>query len=148
MSSVRSLAVLAAVAALAPAAPSASAAAGAAVAGPVRRAGTWLVDRQGRVVVAHGFNVVRKYPPFVRTEFGAGDARLLASEGFTVARIGFIWEGVEPQPGRYDDAYIARILRLDALLARHGIRTMVDFHQDAWSRAALTTPFFGDGAPA
>ncbi|MFN8544359.1 MAG: cellulase family glycosylhydrolase [Candidatus Binatia bacterium] len=121
----------------------ASAATPGATAGRVHRAGRWLVDGQGRVVVAHGFNVVRKVAPFVRTEFGDADAQLLANEGFTVVRIGFIWEGVEPQPGRYDDAYVERVLALDDLLARHGIRTLVDFHQDLWSRGT-----FGDGAPA
>jgi endoglycosylceramidase len=114
-----------------------------AVRGPVQRVGPWLVDGEGRVVVLHGWNVVRKNPPFVRMEFGPSDARLLAAEGFTVVRIGFIWEAVEPEPGRYDDAYIARVLQLDSLLARHGIRTIVDFHQDGWSRE-----FNGDGAPA
>jgi endoglycosylceramidase len=116
---------------------------GGAARGPVRRVGPWLVDDQGRVVVAHGWNVVRKSPPFAPWRFGPSDARLLAGEGFTVARIGFLWEGVEPQPGQYDDRYIARILRLDSLLERYGIRTLVDFHQDLWSRAN-----HGDGAPA
>lgn len=111
--------------------------------GRIHRAGRWLVDAQGRVVVLHGFNIVRKNPPFVRTEFTDADAALLAREGFTLARIGFIWEGVEPEPGRYDDAYIDRVLALDTLLAQHGIRTLVDFHQDLWSRST-----FGDGAPA
>ena len=128
---------------LALAAAAVAASAPAAVAGRVHRAGRWLVDAQGRVVVLHGFNVVRKNPPFVRSEFGDTDAALLAAEGFTVARIGFIWEGVEPEPGRYDDAYIARVLALDELLRRHGIRTVIDFHQDLWSRGT-----FGDGAPA
>ncbi len=111
--------------------------------GAVRRVGPWLVDDQGRVIVVHGFNIVRKTAPFVATEFGPSDARLLADEGFTVARIAFIWEAVEPQPGDYDDEYIGRVLALDALLGRYGIRTLVDFHQDLWSRAT-----HGDGAPA
>jgi endoglycosylceramidase len=113
-----------------------------AVSGAVRRVGPWLVDERGRVVVLHGFNVVKKNPPFFPEKFGSNDARFLASEGFNVVRIGFIWEGVEPQPGRYDDAYVARVLRLDSLLARYGIRTVVDFHQDLWSRKTG-----GDGAP-
>jgi len=115
---------------------------GAPVTGPLQRSGQWLTDDQGRAVIAHGVNVVRKVSPWVRTEFTERDARLLADEGFTVARIGFIWEGVEPQPGRYDDAYVARVAALDDLLARYGIRTLVDFHQDAWSRGTG-----GDGAP-
>src|SRR3954466_7971875 len=73
---------------------------------PLHRAGRWLVDADGRVFVGHGFNVVKKVAPFVRGEFGEADARMLADEGFTVARIGFIWAGAEPQPGVYDDAYI------------------------------------------
>ena len=76
-------------------------------------------------------------------EFTASDARLLADEGFTVVRIGFIWQGLEPSPGRYDDGYVARIAKLDTLLGRYGIRTLVDFHQDGWSKG-----FGFDGAPA
>ena len=111
---------------------------------PLHRAGRWMVDADGRVVVGHGFNIVKKLAPFVRSEFSEADARLLADEGFTVARIGFIWEGVEPQPGKYDDAYIAKVMALNALLAKYGIRTVVDFHQDAWSQHAVPG---GDGAP-
>src|SRR3954451_10132861 len=112
---------------------------------PLHRAGRWMVDADGRVFVGHGVNVVKKVAPFVRTEFGEADAQLLADEGFTVARIGFIWEGVEPEPGKYDDAYIARVIALNELLAKYGIRTVVDFHQDAWSQYA--TLLSGDGAP-
>jgi endoglycosylceramidase len=135
-------ALAALLAGLALAAP-AQAATGGPVSSPLHRAGRWLVDDQGRVVVVHGVNVVRKVAPFVRTEFTEADARMLADEGFTAARIGFIWEGVEPRPGVYDDAYVQRVADLDALLGRYGIRTLVDFHQDGWSRQTG-----GDGAPA
>jgi beta-glucosidase len=110
---------------------------------PLHRTGQWLVDARGRVFVGHGVNIVKKVAPYVRTGFGESDARLLADEGFTVARIGFIWAGVEPQPGVYDDAYIDKVLALDDLLARYGIRTLVDVHQDSWSEQTG-----GDGAPA
>jgi endoglycosylceramidase len=112
---------------------------------PLHRAGQWMVDADGRIFVGHGFNIVKKLAPFVRSEFSEADARLLADEGFTVARVGFIWEGVEPEPGRYDDAYIAKVIALNALLAKYGIRTVVDFHQDAWSQYASVLR--GDGAP-
>ena len=110
---------------------------------PLHRAGRWLVDAQGRVFVGHGANIVKKVAPYVRSEFAEADARMLADEGFTVARIGFIWAGAEPQPGVYDDAYIGKVLALDDLLAKYGIRTLVDFHQDSWSEGRG-----GDGAPA
>jgi endoglycosylceramidase len=95
------------------------------------------------VFIGHGANVVRKSAPYYPFRFGEADARLLADEGFTVARIGFIWEAFEPQPGKYDDAYVKRIADLDNLLGRYGIRTLIDFHQDLWSRQTG-----GDGAPA
>ena len=51
----------------------------------VKRLVKWMVDSLGRVVIVHGFNVVEKNPPFVRTEFRPDDAELLAIEVFTVA---------------------------------------------------------------
>ncbi len=117
---------------------------------PPARAGKWLADEQGRVISVHGVNLVRKTAPYYPADFGAADAALLASEGFDAARIGFIWEAVEPRPGVYDDAYIRRIVALNDLLAAHGIRTLVDFHQDGWSRSAGIAQLGnsgGDGAP-
>lgn len=111
----------------------------------VHRVGRWLVDNEGRVVVLHGFNVERKIPPYVPTEFGESDARLLAENGFTVVRLAMVWAGVEPKPGHYDDAYLSEILRIDSLLNRFGIHTIIDMHQDLWSHGAQ--PTLGDGAP-
>jgi endoglycosylceramidase len=117
---------------------------------PPARAGKWLVDGQGRVISVHGVNLVRKTAPYYPANFGDSDAALLASEGLNAARIGFIWEAVEPRPGVYDDAYIRRIVAVNDLLAAHGIRTLVDFHQDGWSRSAGISQLggaSGDGAP-
>ncbi|MQY17713.1 cellulase family glycosylhydrolase [Nocardia macrotermitis] len=117
---------------------------------PPARAGKWLIDGQGRAISVHGVNLVRKTAPYYPANFGESDAALLASEGFDAARIGFIWEAVEPRPGVYDDAYIRRIVALNDLLAAHGIRTLVDFHQDSWSRSAGISQLgnsTGDGAP-
>lgn len=100
---------------------------------PISRAGSWLVDGSGRVVVFHGFDIVRKTAPWYPAAFSAQDARFLRSEGFNVARIGLAWSGVEPRPGVYDDAYIGRFVAFEHLLAAYGIRAVVDFHQDMWS---------------
>jgi endoglycosylceramidase len=91
----------------------------------------------------HGFDIVHKKSPYYPNNFTSQDASFLADEGFTVARIGFIWAGVEPEPGVYDNAYIEQMVRFNQLLSRYGIHTLIDFHQDAWS--SLTG---GDGAPA
>jgi endoglycosylceramidase len=108
-----------------------------------QKVGQWLVDAQGRVLVMHGVNLVHKTAPFYPDNFSAQDAAFLASEGLDVARIGFIWSAVEPEPGVYDDTYIEHVITLNDLLARYGIRTLIDFHQDSWSAKAG-----GDGAPA
>jgi len=101
--------------------------------GPVNRAGSWLVDGSGRVVVLHGFNIVRKTRPWLPTRLASQDARFLRHEGFNAARIGLAWSAVEPRPGVYNGRYIRRFVRLERLLGRYGIRALVDFHQDLWS---------------
>jgi endoglycosylceramidase len=124
--------------------PLASTAAGTPTLPTLSRAGQWIVDAQGRVSVMHGVDLVKKTAPYYPSTFGPQDAAFLAGEGFTVARIGFMWSAVEPEPGHFDDAYIEKIIALNALLARYGIRTLIDFHQDDWGASTL----YGDGAPA
>ncbi len=109
-----------------------------------RPAGRWIVDGRGRVLVLHGLNMVYKLAPYAPDEIGFGrdDARFLARNGFTTVRLGLIWKAVEPEPGQYDDAYLARIRRTTEILAEEGIWTMLDFHQDLYHER-----FQGEGAP-
>ena len=108
--------------------------------------GRWITDGAGRVVVLHGVNMVNKiqasgYAPDA-IGFGDDDARFLARNGFNAVRLGLIWKAVEPQPGAYDDAYLARIERTYRTLRRHGIAVLLDFHQDMYNER-----FQGEGAP-
>lgn len=113
--------------------------------GRLHHAGRWLVDSHGRVVILHGFNVVDKVAPYEPPAggFGASDARFLQRHGFTAVRLGVIPEAVEPSPGHFDDRYLARIRVTQQLLARHGIRSLLDFHQDLYNEK-----FQGEGLPA
>ncbi len=106
--------------------------------------GRFLVDSQGRVLVLHGVNMVYKRPPYAPDAigFGADDARFLVRQGFTTVRLGLIWRAVEPQPGQYDDAYLARIRETTTVLADAGIHVLLDFHQDLFNER-----FQGEGAP-
>ena len=106
--------------------------------------GRWILDPSGRVLVLHGLNMVYKRAPYApdRIGFGKDDAAFLARNGFTTVRLGLIWKAVEPQPGQYDDAYLARIRRTTELLAGQGIWTLLDFHQDLFHER-----FQGEGAP-
>jgi endoglycosylceramidase len=109
-----------------------------------RPAGRWVLDPAGRVLVLHGLNMVYKRAPYApdRVGFGADDAAFLARNGFTTVRLGLIWKAVEPKPGQYDDAYLARIRRTTEVLASKGIWTLLDFHQDLFNER-----FQGEGAP-
>jgi endoglycosylceramidase len=111
---------------------------------PLAHEGRWVTDRKGRVVMLHGFNMVYKRPPYhpIHAGFGRDDARFLARHGFNTIRLGVIYAGVEPEPGEYDDAYLAKIARTQKLLARHGIYSMLDWHQDMYNER-----FEGEGWP-
>jgi endoglycosylceramidase len=106
--------------------------------------GDWILDPSGRVLVLHGVNMVFKRPPYAPDAegFGRDDARFLARHGFTTVRLGLIWRAVEPRPGHYDLAYLARVRRTAQVLADAGIWTLLDFHQDLYHER-----FQGEGAP-
>src|SRR4051794_11803545 len=111
---------------------------------PFDHAGRFVTDGQGRVFISHGVNLVYKVPPFEPsvTGFGEDDAAFLAHEGFNSVRLGMIYKAVEPQPGIYDDAYLARIAQTAAVLEKHGITPLIDFHQDMYNER-----FQGEGWP-
>lgn len=111
---------------------------------PLDHAGRWVTDAQGRVVILHGINMVYKRPPYAPDAIGFGedDAAFLAAEGYNSVRLGLIYKAVEPQPGVYDDDYIARIKATADTLARHGIVSLLDFHQDLYNEK-----FSGEGFP-
>ena len=122
--------------------PKAAATAGGQVT-PVHHVGPWIVDDEGRVVITHGFDMIWKTAPYYPPALSAQDARFLVSQGFTGARIGFIWAGLEPSPGQYDTTYAQHVAQVNAVLGQYGIRTLVDVHQDFFSARYPS----GDGAP-
>jgi endoglycosylceramidase len=111
---------------------------------PLGHSGRWVTDAKGRVMVLHGVNMVFKRPPYypAATGFGDDDAAFLQRNGFNVVRLGVIYAGVEPSPGAYDDAYLNRIAATESTLARHGIFSQLDFHQDMYNER-----FQGEGWP-
>ncbi len=112
---------------------------------PLSHTDTWFTDVDGRVVILHGLNQVYKVPPYEPSAdgFGDDDAAFLAANGFNAMRVGVIWAAVEPQPGIYDDTYLASIALTVQTLAAHGVLSLLDFHQDMYNEV-----FQGEGAPA
>lgn len=134
--------------------------------------GPFIRDRYGRVVILHGVNAVYKLAPYELVvgakgkpyDFTASQAKLMASLGFDVVRLGVLWEGLEPGtlganspsictegvPGhahqysqRALDAYLAKVHQVVNLLGHYGIYSLIDMHQDVYSQL-----FAGEGAPA
>jgi endoglycosylceramidase len=111
---------------------------------PLNHTGRWITDAAGRVVVLHGINQVYKVAPYLPATdgFSDDDAAFLAANGLNAVRVGVIWKAVEPHPGVYDDGYLAGIRSTVDALARHGIVSLLDFHQDLFNER-----FQGEGAP-
>ena len=112
--------------------------------GILGHSGRWITDHYGRVLMFHGVNMVAKRPPYEPSAvgFGADDAHFLAANGFTLVRLGVIFKAVEPQPGQYDERYLDQIATTVDVLGQAGIRSLLDFHQDAYNEV-----FGGEGFP-
>lgn len=129
------------------AAPAASAAGVSSVvlpAAPIGHAGRWITDAGGRVLMVTGVNMVNKLTPYTPAAdgFDDADAAFLAANGLSAVRVGIIWKALEPEPGVFDDSYLASIESTVSMLGSHGIVSLLDFHQDMDNEE-----FQGEGAP-
>ena len=132
--------------------------------------GPYLYDSQGRVVLMHGVNVVYKHAPYIAYpdpgkpwNFDATDAAKMQQLGFNVVRLGIEWQALEPGSGGPNQAqvctpgapgnahewnravaerYLSHVAATVKLLARYGIYTLLDMHQDVYNQN-----FRGEGAP-
>ncbi|MFE6997280.1 cellulase family glycosylhydrolase [Microbacterium sp. NPDC057659] len=123
-----------------------------------------IADGEGNQVLLRGVNVnqladfyqARPEVPATRplTEQDYTD---MAALGFDVVRLNISWSTLEPEQGRLDPGYLGKIEEAVAWGKAHGIRTVLDMHQDGWSNAPTqpgdvcrpgTDPMWGyDGAP-
>ncbi|MDZ7606146.1 MAG: cellulase family glycosylhydrolase [Cyclobacteriaceae bacterium] len=110
--------------------------------GFIGTSGQRFVDSQGREVILHGINVVNKDP---QTKYvghvNAEDFTKFKSWGFNVVRLGIIWDGLEPEPGVYNEEYLKNIDQMIQWATDNGIYVFLDMHQDLFSVQ------FSDGAP-
>jgi endoglycosylceramidase len=132
---------------------------------PDPEAGGRIVDSKGREVLLRGVNVnaFAEYwqgtPLPTVFPLDSKDPRRMAKIGWNAVRLLVSWSRVEPEPGRYDAAYLKRVSRAMDSLRREGIYTILDLHQDAWGASLAarqgevcpppSEPARGwDGAPA
>jgi endoglycosylceramidase len=57
-------------------------------------------------------------------------------------RLAIFWDGLEPQPGHFDRAYLGRIAQQVEWAKAQGLHVLLDMHQE------LDSVKFSDGAPA
>ncbi len=110
---------------------------------PIRTEHGNFYDRQGRQVLLHGINFVNKNPQ--EGYLGAEESATFAAFrrwGFNCLRLGVIWDGLEPQPGVYNEVYLQGIERQLNLAHANGLYVFLDMHQDLYS------VLYSDGAPA
>lgn len=125
-----------------------------------------IVDDEGRQVLLRGANVnsLGRYWQGVPTlaptiPVSAADWDTMAAHGFSVIRLIISWSRLEPTRGVFDQSYLDEVSGYVEAAAAHGIYTVIDMHQDAWTDAISTTdpsacpagtvPAKGwDGAPA
>lgn len=104
-----------------------------------------IYDDQGRQVLLRGVNYNAlgdyyidqpQYPAPVLPK--ASDFPQMAALGMNSVRLLLSWSKVEPQPGVYDEGYLAEVRRQIELAAAQGLYVIVDMHQDAWGKYIAT----------
>jgi endoglycosylceramidase len=107
------------------------------------RAG-FLRDPDGRAVIMRGVNLAgaHKYPPYLDDKQPADYERVRTDWSMNGLRFLMTWSAVEPEPGRYDDAYLDAVAERLAWANAAGLLVVLDMHQDIYGEG-----FGFDGAP-
>ena len=104
-----------------------------------------ITDDDGRILIFHGINVISaaKSDPLRVGGTTREDFLHIANDwGFNAVRLLIFWDGIEPQPGQYDLAYLDRVRQRLDWAHEAGLSVILDMHQDLYALR-----FGGDGAP-
>ncbi len=105
-----------------------------------------IVDDLGRDVLLRGVNVTSlgeywqgdaDHPP--TQPMTDADWAAMAANGFSVVRLVVSWSRLEPEREAFDEAYVAEIDEYVTAAAAHGMHTVIDMHQDAYTATIATT---------
>jgi len=107
-----------------------------AVRGPDAR----IADASGRQILLRGVNVNQlgdywqgnKHPPTV--PLTRADFREVSRLGWNVVRLVTTWSLWEPEPGKFSDAYLAKVKQAVDWGREFGVYVLIDLHQDAWGK--------------
>ncbi|MEE4193975.1 MAG: cellulase family glycosylhydrolase, partial [Anaerolineae bacterium] len=105
----------------------------------------FLTGKDGRIHILHGMNVIsaaKSDPLRVGGTTKQDFLDLSQRWGFNAVRLLIFWDGIEPQQGVYDEAYLQRVRQRLDWCEEAGLSVILDLHQDLYS-----IQFGGDGAP-
>lgn len=117
---------------------------------PVSVSGNRFIDSSGRQIIFSGLNMINKNPAdrYIASD-SAETYQRLSEFGMNCIRLGIFWDGVEPEPGRYDEGYLDIVEKQVNMAAENGIYVLIDMHQDLYGAAfGKDNASLGDGAPA
>lgn len=104
--------------------------------------GQKFVDSEGRQVLFSGINFISKNPEEKYMPIqGEETFKQFKTWGFNCIRLGIIWDGLEPEPGNYNEDYLKEIDRRIQWAADNDIYVFLDMHQDLYGAK------YSDGAP-
>ncbi len=102
-----------------------------------------FIDSLNRQVILHGLNLVNKNREEGYRNFEKDTPYIkMRNWGMNCVRLGFMWDALEPEPGKYNEAFIKTIDERIAWAKANGLYVMLDMHQDLYGSK------FGNGAPA
>jgi endoglycosylceramidase len=115
--------------------------------------GRFFRDGSGRAVILRGVNARveglfdvtfddGRLPLEEVPELTAKDCKRMSELGFRIVRLPLNWSGMEPEKDVFDEAYFKRIDKAVRCFKNEGIYTLLDLHQDAYSKEIGE-----DGAP-
>ncbi|MFP1626657.1 cellulase family glycosylhydrolase [Streptomyces sp. 5K101] len=96
-----------------------------------------LTDERGRVLTLRGWNVEDKTHrgEAALSAITERHFRDLRAQGFGFARLLVFWDDLEPDRGRYSEAYLRKIERVLGWAHKHRIQVLIDAHQDVFGPA-------------
>ncbi|MCU4174201.1 cellulase family glycosylhydrolase [Carboxylicivirga sp. N1Y90] len=104
--------------------------------------GDKFIDEHGRQVILNGINVGSKNKADNYLYKGGPELyKLLKEQGFNSIRFIIIWDGLEPEPGVYNEAYLEEIDQRIEWATANNLFVVLDMHQDLFSVN------YSDGAP-
>lgn len=104
--------------------------------------GRKFIDAEGRQIVLHGMSVISKdRKSNYQSWHGPEEFALMREWGMNCIRLGIIWDGLEPEPGAFDEEYLKKVDERIAWAGANGIHVFIDMHQDLFS------VLYSDGAP-